>query len=64
MVPGGPLVEIMVKVDPWLYSKYVTENLKVKPLLYVNMHKALYGILFSQLLLLKNIVKNLEDDGF
>ena len=56
--------ELMVNFNPSLYRKYVTTNSKGKPLLYVNMHKALYGMLCSTLMFYKNIVKNLDDYGF
>ena len=59
MVLEGTLEELMVKVDPSLYRKYFTTNLKVNPLLYVKMHKALYVILCRALLFYTNLVKEL-----
>ena len=50
MVLEGPLAEIMVKFDPTLYREHVTKILKGKPMLYVKIHKALYGMLHSALL--------------
>ena len=41
MLLEGPLAELMVKVDPSLYRKYVTTNSKGKLQLYVKIHKAL-----------------------
>ena len=64
MVLEGPLEDLMVKVDPSLYSKYVTTNLKGNPLLYVKMHNTLYGILRSALLFYKNFVKDPENYRF
>ena len=40
----GPLSGLTEKIDPKIYKKYVTINIKVKPLLYVDIHKDLYGI--------------------
>ena len=54
----------MVKVDPSLYKKHVTTNVKRKPLMYLKMNKALYGMIQSALLFYKNLVKDLEDYGF
>ena len=64
VVIEGPLEELMVKFGPSFYRKYVTTKLKGKPLIYVKMHKALYGIICSALLFYKNIVKDLDDYGF
>ena len=41
MVIEGVLDELMVKVDPLLYRKYVTMNSKGKSLLYANIHKTI-----------------------
>jgi hypothetical protein len=64
MVLEGPLAELMVKVVPSLYRKYITTNSKGKALLYVKMQKALYGLLRSALLFYKKLVKDLENYGF
>jgi hypothetical protein len=64
MVLEGPLAEIMVKVAPRLYQKYITTNSKGEALLYVKMQKALYGLLRSALLFYKKLVKYLENYGF
>ena len=45
MLLEGPLAELVVQVEPYLYRKYITTNSKGKPLLYVKMCKALYGML-------------------
>ena len=37
----GRLAELMVKVEPSLYRKYITTTSKGKPILWVKMHKAL-----------------------
>ena len=64
MVLEGSLAELMVKVDPSLYRKYVTINSKGKSLLYVKVHKALYGLLRSALLFYRKLVSDLEAYGF
>jgi hypothetical protein len=40
----GILAELMVKVTPKLYRKYITTNAKQKPVLFVQLEKAVYGI--------------------
>ena len=64
MVLEGPLAEMMVQADPSLYRKYITTNSKGKPLLYVEMCKALYGMLRSALMFYRKLVKDLEEYGF
>jgi hypothetical protein len=63
MVLEGRLAELMVKVAPNIYQKYITTNSKGKALLYMKMQKALYGLLRSALLFYKKLVKDLEDYG-
>lgn len=60
----GRLAELMVMVEPSLYRKYVTTSSKGEPMLYVRMHKALYGMLRSALLFYRKLVADLEDNGF
>ncbi len=45
MVLKGELCELIVKVDPKLYTKYVTIDSRGKKVLYVQLSKALYGLL-------------------
>ena len=45
------LDELMLKVSPNIYRKYVIMSSKGKPLLYVQIHEAVYGLLWSALLL-------------
>ena len=59
-----PLSEFMDKLYPKLNSKYVTINIKWKLILYVNMYKALYGLLRGVLLFYKKLVSELELYGF
>ena len=46
----GILVELMVKVALKLYRKYITMNAKEKPVLYVQLENAVYGMMKSALL--------------
>ena len=64
VVLEGVLDELTVKVDPSIYHKYVTLNSKSKSLLYVQIHKALYGLLRSALLFYQKLVRDLEVFGF
>jgi hypothetical protein len=50
------LAELMVQVDPALYCKYVTYGKNNKPLLYIKLSKAIYGLLRSALLFYKKFV--------
>jgi hypothetical protein len=59
----GPLAELLTKVDPELYTKYlVTEN--GKPVLYVQLQKALHGTLSAALLFWKDLSGLLTKEGF
>jgi hypothetical protein len=59
----GKLAEYLVRTDPSLYRKYVTiEN--GKPVLYVELLRALYGMLISALLFYKQLVEDLKKIGF
>ncbi len=49
---NGILAELMVKVAPSLYRKYLTTNAKGKSVLYVKLEKAVYGMMKSALLFL------------
>ncbi len=53
------LAELMVKVDPALYRKYVIYSKNNKPLLYVKLSKAIYIPLRSALLFYKKFVDDL-----
>lgn len=61
MLLEGTLVELMVKVAPHIYRKHVTRGKSGKKLLYVQMHKALYGMLKSALLFYKKLVADLQN---
>ncbi len=60
----GILAELMVKVAPSIYRKYVTTNSKGKPVLYVQLEKAVYGMMKSALLFYHKLVANLLSIGF
>ena len=59
----GQLVDILVDIDPKTYGNFVINEGKHK-VLYVQMEKALYGMLQSSLLYYKKFRKDLEDIGF
>jgi Reverse transcriptase (RNA-dependent DNA polymerase) len=60
----GKLAELMVKVAPEIYRKYVIINKKGEQVLYVRLLNALYGLLKASLLFYKKLVKDLEGIGF
>ena len=60
----GILAELMVKVAPKLYRKFVTTNAKGKSVLYVQLEKAVYGMMKSALLFYRKLVADLISLGF
>ena len=50
MLLEGKIAELIVKLDPKLYRKYIWDNKKEKPMLYDKLKKALYGMLQAALL--------------
>ncbi len=64
MTLRGHLCEIMTRIDPKLYQKYITKDKKENSVLYVQLYKSLYGLLRSALLFYKKFRKELEDYGF
>ena len=64
MVLRGELCDLMVKVNPQLYRKYVINSKKGTPMLYVELYKSLYGLMRSALLFYRKLRKELEDYGF
>ena len=60
----GILAELMAKVDPKLYCKYITTNAKGKPVLYIQLEKAVYGLMKSALLFYRKLVADLISLGF
>jgi len=57
------LVDILVDVSPEIYSNYVVQE-KGQSVLYVQMLKALYGMMVSSLLYYKKLRKDIESIGF
>ena len=60
----GILAELVVTIAPNIYLKYITTNAKGKPVLYVQLEKALYGIMKSALLFHQRLVADLQSIGF
>ena len=50
MLLEGTIAELILKLDPTLYRKYIWENKQGKPMLYVKLRKALYGTLQAALM--------------
>ena len=55
MLLRGKLAEILVKVDPKLYRKYVITSNQGVTVIYVKLNKVLYGMLSSAMLFYKNL---------
>ena len=64
MLLRGKLAEMMVRMNPKIYRKYVMTGNKGQPMLYVKLNKALYGLLKSALLFYKKLVSELTEMGF
>jgi hypothetical protein len=60
----GILAELMVQAAPSIYCKYVTSNAKGKPVLYVQLKKAVYGMMKSALLFYRKLVADLKLLGY
>ncbi len=56
----GILAELMVSIAPNTYPKYITVITKGKPVLYVQLEKALYGMMKSALLFYHKLVADLR----
>ena len=54
------LIELMVKVDPKIYTKYMIIKLKGYTILYMRLLNTLYGIIKASLLYYKKFVKDLK----
>jgi hypothetical protein len=63
MMLEGPMAELLVKIDPKLYQKYLMVK-NGKPIVYVQLKKALYGTLQAALLFWKKLTKKLKEWGF
>ena len=59
----GKMVDILTRIDPQLYTKYVQKE-KNKSVMYVKLQKSLYGTIQYALLFWKNMSKTLISWGF
>ena len=59
----GQLVNILTKLEPSTYAKYVSKE-NNSPFLYARMVKALCGMLTSALLFYKRFKNDIEEIGF
>ena len=64
MLLSGPLVELMVKIDPKLYRPYITKNGRGESIMFVKMQKAMYGTIHTSLLFYLKLLDELIADGF
>lgn len=60
----GDLVTMLVELDPETYQDFVVYDRNNKKMLYVQVLKAIYGMLQSSLLFYKKFSKDLQDYGF
>jgi hypothetical protein len=61
----GPLAVLLIKVDPTLYTKYMTTEHGKPVLLYVQLQKAMYGTLSAAMLFWKDLLCGLlSKEGF
>ena len=59
----GALVELLTKVDPKLYTKFVCTE-RGKPVIYVVLEKAVYGTLSASLLFWEDLKGHLQEEGY
>jgi len=64
MLLESKIVELIIKLDPMLYRKYVWQNKKEKPMLYVKLKKGLYGTLQATLLFWRLLLDTLIEWRF
>ena len=64
MLLEGTIAELIVKLEPRLNRKYIWKNKNDKPMLYINLRKALYGTLQAALLFWKLLSNTLKEWGF
>ena len=60
----GAMVELLAKINPQFYPKYIILSIKGKPVLYGESRKAIYGTLNASLLFYKKFIKSIQDWGF
>ncbi len=63
MVLKGKLADMMIQIAPEVYRKYVTADRKGTPILYVNLQKAMYGLMRASLLFYRKLRKEFEQYG-
>ena len=61
---SGAMVELLAKINPQLYRKYIILSRKGKPVIYGEARKTIYGTLNASLIFYKKLVKSLQDWGF
>ena len=64
MALRGKTSELLVRLKPELYGPYIWYTKKEVPMLYVQIEKALYGMLRTALLFYRKVRADLEDMGF
>ena len=60
----GPLVDMLVEMDPETYKTFVVFDNSGSKILYVQVLKAIYGMLQSSMLFYKKLCKDLQSIGF
>jgi len=61
MLLEGTVAELIIKLDPTIYRKHIWCNKHGKPMLYVQLKKALYGTLQAALLFWKLLSETLQE---
>lgn len=64
MVLKSELCELMVRVNPKIYRRYMTMDRKGKLIFYLQLYKLMYSLLMSTLLFYCKLHTELEDYGF
>jgi len=64
MILKGTIAKLIIKLEPTIYRKYVWHDKKVKPMLYVQLKKALYATLQAALLFWELLSNTLTGWGF
>ena len=61
MLLEGTVTEMIVKLDPSIYRKHMWYNKHGKPMIYVQLKKALYGTLQAAVLFWKLLSETLQE---
>jgi len=64
MLLEGAIAELIIKLEPRLYRKFIWKTRQGKPMLYVKLRIALYGTLQTALLFWRLLSDTLTDWGF